>query len=81
MAAQTLGLHRGREDSVTGSQVYREIGFHTGSQRRERKPGAESKLCGQTLTNALRTISASLAAHASLLCHTPSCTAPLRHRL
>lgn len=59
--------YRGREDRVNGSQGYRGIGFHTGSQRRERKPGAESKLCGQTLTGALGKISASSGAHASLL--------------
>lgn len=46
-------IQREGEDSVTGSRGYKGIVFHTGAQRREKKPGAESKLCGQTLTDAL----------------------------
>lgn len=66
-SAQTPEIYRGKEGNVTGSRGYGGIGFHSGSQGRERKPGAESKLCGQTLTDALGTVSATSAAHGSLL--------------
>ena len=77
-SAQTLETYRGREDSVPGSRGYRGIWFQAGSQRRERKPEAEGRLCGQTLTDALGTVlalsaSAQLASGVSPVCHTPVC--------
>lgn len=62
-----LETYTERDVSVIGSQAYKGIRFHTVSQRSETKPGAESTMCGQTLTDALGKISASSAAHASLL--------------
>lgn len=71
---QTQQTHRRQEDGIKELLAVNGIGFHPGSQRREKKPGAESKLCGQTSTDSQGKRSASSAAHGSLaeVCYTPN---------